>query len=250
MTRENFSSVMKEIFRHEGGKSMHRKDPGNWTGGKVGVGELRGTNMGIAAHAHPTVDIMNLTVTQAERIYHKQYWAPIQGDNLPVGIDLVTMDPAVNSGTSRGVKWLQQALGVTPDGKMGAQTLAAARKADSLAVIRKACRVRLGWLGGLKTWTTFGRGWSRRVAEVEVAAVKMASAGNPIAMEQGRTLATQKVKQSDTVATGTAGSTTALTFSLPDYSIWLVAATVVALVLVIGLRRHHAARVAAYTKEL
>jgi hypothetical protein len=53
MSQSNFERCMDEVFKHEGGLSLIRADPGNWTGGKVGKGELRGTKYGIAAHAHP-----------------------------------------------------------------------------------------------------------------------------------------------------------------------------------------------------
>lgn len=175
MARDNFEAVMEEVFRHEGGLSLDRRDPGNWTGGKVGVGELRGTNFGIAAHAHPGVDIRALTKAQAREIYRRQYWAPVRGDDLRPGLDLVAMDGAVNSGVSRGVRWLQSAVGVAQDGRMGPVTLAAANGAGSpVAVIQRACAARLGFLRGLRTWGSFGRGWSRRVASVEAVAVRMA----------------------------------------------------------------------------
>jgi len=125
MAKDNFAAVMEEIFAHEGGLSMTPKDPGNWTGGKVGAGELRGTKYGIAAHAHPGVNIQALTKAEAREIYRRAYWQPIRGDDLRPGLDLVTMDPAVNSGVSRGVRWLQVGCGARQDGRMGPLTLSA-----------------------------------------------------------------------------------------------------------------------------
>lgn len=173
MTAANFDAVMVEIFKHEGGYSTNKSDPGNWTGGKVGVGELRGTNMGIAAHAHPNVDIKNLTKAQAKEIYRKQYWNVIKGDDLPAGIDLVTMDGSVNSGVGRGPKWLQAALRVAQDGKIGPKTITAAWTANAIDTVNAACDARLGFLRGLKTYPTFGKGWERRVADVRKKALEM-----------------------------------------------------------------------------
>lgn len=44
-----FDVVFERLMPHEGGFQCDPKDRGNWTGGRVGVGELKGTNRGIAA---------------------------------------------------------------------------------------------------------------------------------------------------------------------------------------------------------
>ncbi len=71
----DFHKVFTEtILPHEGGYTANKVDPGNWTGGKVGKGILKGTKYGIAANTFPNLDIKNITVQQAEAIYRKQYW--------------------------------------------------------------------------------------------------------------------------------------------------------------------------------
>lgn len=160
--KHNFPSIMDEVFRHEGGYVNHRNDPG---------GE---TNYGISKRAHPSVDIRSLTKAQAREIYRKSYWAQVRGDDLPDGLDLVAMDAGVNSGVSRGSKWLQKAIGTPADGKIGPNTLAAARAADPLEAIEAACAARMGFLRGLRTWSSFGKGWTRRVASVEAVATRLA----------------------------------------------------------------------------
>ena len=88
----------------------------------------------------------------------------------------MAFDAAVNSGVSRGAKWLQTALGVAADGKIGPATLAAARKAHPEAVIDRATSARLAWLRTLPTWGRFGKGWVRRVDSVHEEASVMAKA--------------------------------------------------------------------------
>lgn len=262
MARSNFPAVMEEVFKHEGGLSMIRSDPGNWTGGKVGVGELRGTNFGIASHAHPNVDIRNLTKEQAREIYRRSYWNPILGDDLPVGIDLVTMDPAVNSGVSRGARWLQQALGnVVVDGRIGPQTIAAAGATEPVPVIQRACKARMGFLRGLRTWDTFGRGWSRRVASVEAVSVRMSvtamgGSARPVlakAVEDALAKADREGKAAGGVAvTGAGGGSGAAT--LADLPIWGLIGfgilVVLVIVILLGQRRHDQDRAHAYDAEL
>jgi lysozyme family protein len=228
MAKDNFAAVMEEIFAHEGGLSMTPKDPGNWTGGKVGAGELRGTKYGIAAHAHPGVNIQALTKAEAREIYRRAYWQPIRGDDLRPGLDLVTMDPAVNSGVSRGVRWLQAGCGARQDGRMGPLTLSAANgAADPVAVIRRACAARMGFLRGLRTWGSFGRGWSRRVASVEAVATRMVlqASGAPArpALIEAKDKATASARRDEATAGASGvGGAGGITFAdVPDWALWV-----------------------------
>jgi lysozyme family protein len=72
---------------------------------------------------------------------------------------------------------LQQQLGVTVDGAIGPQTLAAMRKVNAARLAGDLCRARLTWLRGLNTWPVFGKGWQARVVAVERAALPMAGKG-------------------------------------------------------------------------
>lgn len=175
MAKGNFEACANVTLAYEGGYTNDRRDPGNWTGGKVGVGVLKGTNMGIAANTYPTLDIKNLKRADVLPLYQARYWDGVRGDDLPFGIDLAVYDYGVNSGPSRGIKSLQKALGIAADGKAGPVTVsAAARAADAgPRVIRAICAERLSFLQGLKIWKTFKRGWSARVANVEAKAVAM-----------------------------------------------------------------------------
>ena len=130
-----FQMALTFTLAQEGGFQNSPDDPGNWTGGAVGQGQLVGTNFGISAAAYPTLDIANLTKDQATAIYQSDYWDAISGDKLPVSMAIVTFDAAVNSGPGMGAKWLQSALGITADGVIGPETIAAAQGAsDSVHV--------------------------------------------------------------------------------------------------------------------
>jgi lysozyme family protein len=174
--KSNFAACLPEILRHEGGWADHPKDPGGatmkgitigtyaqWKGRKVTKAELRA-----------------ITDAEVAAIYKRNYWDKVRGDDLPAGLDLVAFDAAVNSGPSRGAKWLQQGLGVAADGKVGPMTIEAAktfdRTGDADDAINGALDARLAFLRGLKTWPTFGKGWGRRVAEVRAKALAMADA--------------------------------------------------------------------------
>ena len=73
----------------------------------------------------------------------------------------------------RAAKTLQSALGVSADGSIGPATIAALKTANAGEIASKICDARLAFLQGLPTWSTFGKGWGRRVAEVAQAAANM-----------------------------------------------------------------------------
>ena len=168
MARENFEAVMEVIFRHEGGFVNHPRDPG----GATNRGITKRTLEEWLGHSVTVADVQGLPKATARAIYKERYWKLVRGDELPAGLDLVAMDGAVNSGPSRGVRWLQKAVGVEQDGQLGPVTLAAVQKADKGAIDR-AIAARMAFLRGLKTWGTFGKGWSRRLTETQAEAHRM-----------------------------------------------------------------------------
>ncbi len=173
MTAANYSACIDKVLAYEGGFQNDPDDKGNWTKCAVGSGENRGTNRGISSCSYPHEDIANMTEERAREIYRADYWMPVQGDALPAGVDLCTFDGAVNSGQSRGVKWLQHALGVEQDGVVGPITIAAANDADEHNTIDAMCDERLDWLQGLETWPLYGDGWTNRVEDVRETAHSM-----------------------------------------------------------------------------
>ena len=70
----DFQKAWAITLKHEGGFQRLPNDKGNWTGGKIGVGELKGTKYGISATQFPDLDIENLTVEEAGNIYLEKYW--------------------------------------------------------------------------------------------------------------------------------------------------------------------------------
>lgn len=173
MAKGNLSACLDVTLSHEGGYTSDRRDPGNWTGGKVGKGVLKGTKYGIAANTYPNLDIKNLTKADVIPLYRARYWDGVHGDDLAYGVDLVVFDYGVNSGPARGAKALQSAVGVKADGKIVDDTVRKAAAGDAKAIIQGVCARRMSFLRALPTWGTFKRGWSRRVADVEAKALKM-----------------------------------------------------------------------------
>ena len=192
----SFSATM----RWEGGDrlSLDRADPGNWTGGKVGVGVLKGTKWGVSAAAHPELNIGSLSINAAADIFKRDYWDQVGGDALPIGLDHCVSDCAYNSGPPRARALYAQAKG---------------HAATVPSLIADFSEARLSFLHSLRIWTTFGRGWAARVAGVEAESLRMA--GAPSGTIQSHADAAQDVSSKHakiaigTAAAGSAGAAVA-----------------------------------------
>ena len=160
----NFDTAFERLIGHEGGFSDDPKDPGNWTGGRPGVGKMLGTKYGIAANTYPDIDIKALTLDQAKAIYRRDWWDKIHADQLPGAVAFQLWDFAVNAGITRAVISLQRAVGVADDGRLGPRTVAAVNAAPAPDVLARFNAERLEFYASLSTWQTYGKGLARRVA--------------------------------------------------------------------------------------
>ena len=184
--RTTFKQAFEFVVGHEGGYTTDRRDRGNWTTGRIGRGELKGTKFGISAMSYPHLDIKNLTVADAMDIYKADYWDKARCDELPVGIDYLVFDAAVNHGVSRAVKFLQIAAGATPDGVIGPKTLAAVAKRDPLRLIEEFGAQRQLFWTEIKSWPTYGKGWTRRGYGTIVRAMILRQEASPAALDQSK----------------------------------------------------------------
>lgn len=208
------------VLEEEGGKVDNPKDPG----GRTNKGVTQRTYNGWRRdHGLKVRDVYLIEDWEVEAIYGDNYWKPVKGDAIPRGVGYFTFDSAVNSGVSRGSKWLQIALGMRGkqvDGNVGPHTVLAALKASPVAVIQKMAVIRTGFLKGLKTWATFGRGWTKRVNRVEARAVAMAykaQGSNVSASMHNEAMKAEDIAKSQSkaaAATATAGAGTGATTTL------------------------------------
>jgi lysozyme family protein len=93
--------------------------------------------------------------------------------DLPRGVDLMLFDFGVNAGPRTSVKLMQRAVGVTADGSLGPQTLAAATATDAGKLIDALAEARLAYYRSLDNFDVFGAGWSKRTSEVAALAHSM-----------------------------------------------------------------------------
>ncbi len=163
MSASNYKASLALVLAHEGGYVNHPKDPGG------------ATNKGVTQKVYDAYrrvkgaklqSVRYISDDEVSEIYQKQYWKLVRGDSLPAGLDYAVFDFGVNSGISRAVRYLQRLVGVEDDGIIGNMTLAAiydAAKKNEEALIVNYCANRMVFLKSLGTFSTFGKGWTRRV---------------------------------------------------------------------------------------
>ena len=161
--QDNFEQCLALVLKHEGGFVNLKSDPG----GMTNLGVTKRVWEEYVGHEVDEAAMRALGPSDVAPLYKQNYWDKIHGDKLPSGVDYACFDLAVNSGVGRAAKILQQAVGANPDGKIGPATLDAVEKANPRDVATEICDLRLQFLQSLPTFATFGKGWSRRVAEVE-----------------------------------------------------------------------------------
>lgn len=150
----------------EGGYVNDPDDPGGCTNKGITIGTLR------AWRNDPDVtcdDVAALTDLEAGLIYAQNYWSPVWGNKLPIGLNTQVWDWGVNSGPTRSVKYLQLMIDSPQDGLMGPNTLSAVLEYVKLygveAAIREYQSLRQGYYESLDTFWKYGDGWTRRNEE-------------------------------------------------------------------------------------
>lgn len=95
------------VFGHEGGLQCDKNDPGNYTGGKVGVGRQGCTKYGIATSSYPKVNIRKLSLKDASVIYKRDFWQPLRLSELESqALATEIFDTSVNCGVGTGANLL------------------------------------------------------------------------------------------------------------------------------------------------
>lgn len=162
----NFTAILDEIIRREGGFINHPSD----TGGPTKYGITQRTLSQYRGVPASVDDVRNLTEDEARAIYTDRYIAR-PGFNRILNASLMGLivDCGINHGRKRASKWLQKAVGVTQDGVLGPISIAAINDADGATLYRKVLAHRCRFFGRIITrdpsQAVFAAGWNARVAE-------------------------------------------------------------------------------------
>lgn len=148
-----FDDAFTQICDIEGNYSDNPEDPGGAT--------MYGITQRVAqAHGY-TGDMQNLPLALAKSVAKSDYWDAYQCDQFDPRIGYLVFSIAYNGG--HPAQWLQKASGVTVDGVIGAQTIAAVRSTDVLKIVIGMCSSHLLYYTSLNN-ETFLKGWANRVA--------------------------------------------------------------------------------------
>lgn len=161
-----FAKVLAHVLEMEGGFSDDPYDPGG------------PTNKGITLAVYATFKCQTLDATSRDRliaelksipdatvsaIYRRRYFEPADCPAFTAPLTLMHFDAAVNHGVGTAIRILQQAAGVTVDGEIGPETLAAVGSRNVVDLIETYAEIRRARYRALPHFWRFGRGWLRRV---------------------------------------------------------------------------------------
>lgn len=133
------------------------------------------TKFGVAKNANPDLNISTLTWDAAKRVYERRYWMASNSDDIDGGcmmprLAVLHFDGAVNHGVGRAAKFLQRAVGATPDGDVGPATLAKVAAGDELTICHSICDQREKFyrdiVANKPAQARFLNGWLRRITEM------------------------------------------------------------------------------------
>jgi len=170
-----YNEAIQIILNNEGGYQKHPSDRGNYNS----RGILVGTKYGISAKTlerwkgYPVreSDMKNLSLLEAEEIYHVYYWLPIKGNQITdQDTAEIIFDHAVNAGVGGASKIVQQVLNsfgakLRVDGEIGDQTLYVLNVADQGRFFDAFKNERLNYYRSISSGSNavFSTGWIKRV---------------------------------------------------------------------------------------
>ena len=166
-----FEECLARVLKHEGGYVHDSLD----SGGRTNLGVTQRVWEEFVGHPVSEADMRALTHEKVSKLYKQKYWNAAYCEVLPRGLDYVVFDFAVNAGTGRAVKTLQQAIGVVADGIIGPRTRAAINGANAKDLVAKYSDARTDFYQGIVArkpdQARFIRGWLNRVEEARSTAL-------------------------------------------------------------------------------
>lgn len=153
---KTFQDAFNALMVNEGGYSFDPHDAGGET--MYGV-----TKKVAVAHGYNGA-MKDLPITLALSIAKTSYWDSCNCDALDANVAFQVFDAAFNHGSNQARVWLQQAIGVVPDGVIGPKSIAAINACSWQSVVFSFLAIRLKAYTTYGQWPNFGKGWSARVA--------------------------------------------------------------------------------------
>ncbi len=156
-----FKQAVEFVLDIEQGLVEDNEDPGGITNHGISLRFL----MAVSPYA-TRLDIINMTIEKAMELYKEHFWDKCKCSALPIGIDLMVFDCAVNQGPGTSVKLMQRALGVEADAVIGPITLGTLLHANPKELLEELFVYRAKKYALTKGVKHYGRGWYRRLLDV------------------------------------------------------------------------------------
>jgi lysozyme family protein len=167
---DTFPICLAFTLQAEGGWSDNPSDPGGCTMSGITLRSFQNWKKNASLTCADLARIESDTVSS---FYENEFWLALAGGRLPVGVDLMVFDEAVNTGVPTSVMILQAQVGTPVDGRVGPHTLAAIAAYGSRTLITKLGQAQLAYYRALPQFPVFGHGWTQRCQRREDAAMAM-----------------------------------------------------------------------------
>lgn len=150
----SFDDAFTALMGNEGGYVNNPADPGGET--------MWGITARVARINGYGGEMRMLPQATAKAIAKKVYWDPYYCDQFDPRVGFQVFDTAYNGG--HPASWLQTAVGLEVDGRIGPETIAAVNAADPLKIVMRFLAYRLQYMTVLNVWPTFSHGWANRIS--------------------------------------------------------------------------------------
>jgi hypothetical protein len=158
----NFNETMKLMLNLEGGKTDEKSD----RGGRTNFGITQRTyNDWLKQNKLKSSDVFKISKERALKIYRKQFWGVIKGDQLPHNVAKAIMSMALTDGPQDSVRFIQRLLNIEETGFMGPKTLAAIWskcKKDDKVFTKQILDAQIKRYKSDEQADTYGKGWTNR----------------------------------------------------------------------------------------
>lgn len=161
-----FLKTLAHVLEMEGGFSNDPYDPGGPTNRGITLqvyANFKGATLDAASRSRLISELKSIPDHTVRTIYRRRYFEPSGCVAFTAPLALMHFDAAVNHGVGAAIRMLQSIAGVTVDGEIGPETLAAIGARGLSDLLDDYAETRRTRYRALPHFWRFGRGWLKRV---------------------------------------------------------------------------------------
>jgi uncharacterized protein (TIGR02594 family) len=161
-----FPKALAHVLDMEGGYSNDPYDPGGPTNRGITLdvyASFKNETVDEGSRARLIAELKRIPDATVKAIYRQRYFNPASCPLFTAPLALMHFDAAVNHGVGAAIRTLQGVAGVTDDGEIGPETLAATGAKSLSDLLDDYAEARRTRYRALPHFWRFGRGWLKRV---------------------------------------------------------------------------------------